>query len=99
MPTWITPRRLRATTALYAVFVVGWFLGQPLPGVGCRPLEPTVTAAGAQTFTEPGEVSNRIFLSVRTLATTEIIPTDGIVPCEPWTAHSRLVAWVTGDWR
>jgi hypothetical protein len=75
--------------------------GEDLAGdhVGCRVLEPTITAGGADSFTEPGEVSHRVFLSVRQVANAEIIPTDAIVPCEPWTAHSRLVVWLTGDWR
>jgi hypothetical protein len=99
MPTWITPRRLGATAALYAVFVSGWYLGQPLLNVGCPTLEPATASEGPATFGEPGDVSSYLSLPARKVLTYEIVSTDAIVPCDPWTPRPRLVAWVTGDWR
>ncbi|MFD4630590.1 hypothetical protein ACFVYR_11270 [Streptomyces sp. NPDC058284] len=59
MPAWITPRRLGAAAALYAVFVSGWWLGQPVRSDGC--LEDSAAQgqygrsdAGGR-LTEPGE--------------------------------------------
>jgi hypothetical protein len=35
MPAWITPRRLGVVAFLYAVFLAGWWLGQPVRSDGC----------------------------------------------------------------
>ncbi|MFB7654038.1 MULTISPECIES: hypothetical protein [unclassified Streptomyces] len=35
MPAWISVRRLGAVTTLYAVFLAGWWLGQPVRSDGC----------------------------------------------------------------
>ncbi|MFE3829886.1 hypothetical protein [Streptomyces sp. NPDC059092] len=102
MPTWITPRRLGATAALYAVFVSGWYVGQPLPGVGCRSLEPAIAVEPPDRFREPGDVSAdliRTYRSVGKLVTTQVVDTASVLPCDPVTPRPRLVAWVTGDWR
>ncbi|MFI8307440.1 hypothetical protein ACIF80_29215 [Streptomyces sp. NPDC085927] len=99
MPTWMTPRRLGATAALYAVFVGGWYLGQPLPYVGCGSPEP-VTASEV-TIAEPGDVTEdfaRSFHSASQTLTAEIVAIDGVVPCDA-TPDPRLLAWLTGDWR
>ncbi|AQS72092.1 hypothetical protein [Streptomyces pactum] len=45
MPAWTTPRRLGAATALYAVFLAGWWLGQPVRSDGC--LEDRLAAGAA----------------------------------------------------
>ncbi|WP_217248791.1 hypothetical protein [Streptomyces sp. AC602_WCS936] len=42
MPTWITLRRIGVVTTLYAVFLAGWWLGQPVRSDGC--LEDRATA-------------------------------------------------------
>ncbi|MFF0107843.1 hypothetical protein [Streptomyces hirsutus] len=99
MPTWITPRRLGATAVLYAVFVGGWYLGQPLPHVGCGSPEP-VTASEV-TITEPGEVIRDFGRNLDVMSqtfTAEIISTEGVVPCDA-APDPRLLAWLTGDWR
>ncbi|EHN72438.1 hypothetical protein ACIP29_31500 [Streptomyces coelicoflavus] len=36
MPAWITLRRLGVVTTLYAVFLAGWWLGQPVRSDGCH---------------------------------------------------------------
>ncbi|OMI88073.1 hypothetical protein BSZ07_20015 [Streptomyces sp. M1013] len=36
MPAWMTRRRLGVVTALYAVFLAGWWLGQPVRSDGCQ---------------------------------------------------------------
>ncbi|MEU3732865.1 hypothetical protein AB0E81_26155 [Streptomyces sp. NPDC033538] len=45
MPAWITVRRIGAVTTLYAVFLAGWWLGQPVRSDGC--LEDRRLTAGA----------------------------------------------------
>ncbi|MEV7868112.1 hypothetical protein AB0P17_18885 [Streptomyces sp. NPDC088124] len=99
MPTWITPRRLGATAALYAVFVGGWYFGQPLPNVGCR--ETAVFSGEPVTISEPGDIAGALSRTARTVgqvATVEVIDTAAVVPCDG-TPRPRLVAWATGDWR
>ncbi|MFI0931441.1 hypothetical protein ACH4RG_06830 [Streptomyces sp. NPDC021019] len=98
---WTTPRRLGATAALYAVFVCGWFLGQPLPHVGCE--EGTTAASSVPvTIGEPGDVSggfSRVATDIGQVVTYDFVSTRVIAECDPDTAHPRLVAWITGDWR
>ncbi|WP_055695273.1 hypothetical protein [Streptomyces prasinopilosus] len=99
MPTWITPRRLGAAAVLYAVFAGGWYLGQPLPHVGCGPSGP-VTASEV-TITEPGDVAGGFDRGVTVMSrvfTTEFVSVEGVVPCDA-TPDPRLLAWLTGDWR
>ncbi|GGW99752.1 hypothetical protein GCM10010297_22140 [Streptomyces malachitofuscus] len=101
VPTWITPRRLGVAAVLYAVFVGGWYLGQPLPHVGCPSTEVAATY-DVPAVGEPGDVSddlNRSFGQFGQVFTTDIASIDGVVPCEPWTGRPRLVAWLVGDWR
>jgi len=101
VPTWITPRRLGAAAVLYAVFAGGWYLGQPLPYVGCSTSGPA-PAYEASVIGEPGDVSDDLYRSLGQLsqvATADFVSTEAIVPCEPWTGRPRLVAWVIGDWR
>ncbi|MFJ2431836.1 hypothetical protein ACIOWM_01340 [Streptomyces anulatus] len=33
------------------------------------------------------------------VATRDSVSTRVIAACDPYTAHPRLVAWITGDWR
>ncbi|MFF8959354.1 hypothetical protein [Streptomyces sp. NPDC014894] len=90
------------TAVLYAVFVGGWFLGQPLHQVGCEPSGPPTAAARPVTIAEPGDVTDdfsRMAVQVTTIADYEIIPADAVVACDLWTPRPRLVAWVIGDWR
>ncbi|MFH9748924.1 hypothetical protein ACH4MN_31380 [Streptomyces anulatus] len=99
--TWITPRRLGAAAALYAVFVCGWYLGQPLPLVGCEE-ETTAASSVPVTIGEPGDVSgglSRMARDVGQVVTRDFVSTRVIAACDPYTAHPRLVAWITGDWR
>ncbi|MFC8872606.1 hypothetical protein ACFUAC_33960 [Streptomyces sp. NPDC057148] len=42
MPTWMTLRRIGVVTTLYAVFLAGWWFGQPVRSDGC--LEDRATA-------------------------------------------------------
>jgi hypothetical protein len=102
VPSWITPRRLGASAVLYAVFVGGWYLGQPLPLVGCGTSEPPVFASeDANSFAEPGDVSDDLSRTARAVgqvATYDIVSIDAIAPCDG-TPSPRLVAWMTGDWR
>ncbi|MER7552201.1 MULTISPECIES: hypothetical protein [Streptomyces] len=99
--TWITPRRLGATAVLYAVFVCGWYLGQPLTHVGCEE-ETTVASSVPVTVEEPGDLSggfSRVARDVGEVATHDFISFEAVVACDPYTPRPRLVAWVTGDWR
>ncbi|MFE3253223.1 hypothetical protein [Streptomyces sp. NPDC059209] len=101
MPTWITSRRLGAAAVLYAVFVGGWFLGQPLANVGCYSPEPLTAIERDETINEPGDVVGDLRSTARSVgqvATIEVFDTTSIVPCDA-TPRPRLVAWVTGDWR
>ncbi|MFE7133180.1 hypothetical protein ACFVIM_20205 [Streptomyces sp. NPDC057638] len=102
MPTWITPRRLGATAILYAVFVSGWYLGQPLGDVGCEDSEIAMEPDPPPTIGEPGDVSvdlSRAVATVEGVLTQDFVATTSLVPCEPSPHHPRLVAWLTGDWR
>lgn len=102
VPTWITSRRLGATAALYAVFVGGWFLGQPLANVGCHTPEPLTAIESDETINEPGDVVGDLRVTAgtaRQVVTAEVFDTASIVPCDSTTSRPRLVAWVTGDWR
>ncbi|WP_267716555.1 hypothetical protein [Streptomyces sp. CoH17] len=36
MPAWMSPRRVGVLAALYAVFLAGWWLGQPVRSDGRR---------------------------------------------------------------
>ncbi|MFI8193427.1 hypothetical protein ACIF8T_32420 [Streptomyces sp. NPDC085946] len=97
----MTPRRLGAAAVLYAVFVGGWYLGQPLPHVGCPAFEAAPTHEAAP-LGEPGDVGDDLRRSaghLETVFTTDFVSIDAIVPCEPWTGRPRLVAWLLGDWR
>ncbi|MET4924560.1 hypothetical protein P3L51_19745 [Streptomyces sp. PSRA5] len=101
MPIWITSRRLGATAVLYAVFVGGWYLGQPLGNVGCGDPEPITAFERDETINEPGDVVGDLRVTAKTVgrvATAEVFDTSSIVPCDT-TSRPRLVAWVTGDWR
>lgn len=99
MPTWITPRRLGATAVLYSVFVGGWFLGQPLPYVGCDiPEPPAYEAEGPDRIAEPGELYDGFAWTAGQVVTTEVVDTSVIVGCD-WEPRPRLLAWVIGDWR
>lgn len=99
--TWITPRRLGATALLYAVFVSGWHLGQPLTHVGCEE-ETTAAFSAPVTVEEPGDLSggfSRVARDVGEVATYDVISVEAVVACDPYTPRPRLVAWITGDWR
>ncbi|QSS92772.1 hypothetical protein [Streptomyces sp. M54] len=101
MPHWITPRRLGAAAVLYAVFAGGWYLGQPLPHVGCAEEAPAASAA-LVTVEEPGDLSggfDRVVSDFGQAVTRDVVPADAVVACDPYTARPRLMAWVIGDWR
>ncbi|MFH9572202.1 hypothetical protein ACH4MG_16820 [Streptomyces sp. NPDC017454] len=53
MPAWITVRRIGVATTLYAVFLAGWWLGQPVRSDGC--LEDRRLTAGANGHHTPVE--------------------------------------------
>ncbi|WP_395571843.1 hypothetical protein [Streptomyces sp. BK79] len=55
MPAWMTPRRLGAATALYAVFLAGWWLGQPVRSDGCLEDRPVAGADGRPAPVEPAD--------------------------------------------
>ncbi|MFI8197236.1 hypothetical protein ACIF6K_11915 [Streptomyces sp. NPDC085942] len=102
MPHRITPRRLGATAVLYAVFVGGWYLGQPLPHVGCEEEEPPAASTAPVTIGEPGDLSGGLTRAARDIGqavTHDFVSTDAVVACDPYTPRPRLVAWATGDWR
>lgn len=99
--SWITPRRLGAAAALYAVFDCGWYLGQPLPHVGCHD-EPPAAFDEPMTIGEPGDVSKGFTRAIRDVGqavTYDSVSTRGIAQCDPYTAAPRLVAWFIGDGR
>lgn len=98
VPTWITPRRLGATAVLYAVFVGGWFLGQPLPYVGCDTPEPPYVAEGPNRIAEPVEVVDELAGTAHVVATTQFVDTAVFLDCDGM-PRPRIVAWVLGDWR
>ncbi|WP_156724723.1 hypothetical protein [Streptomyces apocyni] len=98
MPAWITPRRLGATATLYAVFVSGWWFGQPVEGDCLAP-------------DGPGGISQRSFDSrdVERLADKygQVIPEDGATSTAVFSDRAavcsykerpRLLAWINGDW-
>ncbi|MER6914551.1 hypothetical protein ABT354_23000 [Streptomyces sp. NPDC000594] len=98
----ITPRRLGAAAALYAVFVGGWYLGQPLPDVGCETSDPATVEPYPASVGEPGAVSDefsRVGETIEDALTVELFATTAVLPCNPSEPHPRLVAWVIGDWR
>ncbi|EDY48812.1 hypothetical protein [Streptomyces clavuligerus] len=102
MPTWMTPRRLGTAAALYAVFIGGWYLGQPLPQVGCNPSGPVSASESPVEVGEPGDVSgdiSRVYRNVEGVVTMQVFSSAVIAPCAPETPRPRLVAWLTGDWR
>jgi len=96
--TRITPRRLGAAAVLYAVFVSGWYLGQPLPAVGCHTPEAATAADDWATIGEPGDVTSDLTRTARVVVTDRLFATDVIVECDG-ESHPRLLAWVVGDWR
>ncbi|MFG2317489.1 hypothetical protein [Streptomyces tendae] len=55
MPAWMTPRRLGVVTALYAVFLAGWWLGQPVRSEGCDEDGPAAGADGRTAPVEPAD--------------------------------------------
>ncbi|MER6105227.1 hypothetical protein ABT115_23660 [Streptomyces sp. NPDC001832] len=57
MPAWITLRRLGAATTLYAVFLAGWWLGQPVRSDGCLEERLTAGADGRPTPIEPADLN------------------------------------------
>ncbi|MFE0801247.1 hypothetical protein [Streptomyces sp. NPDC058812] len=57
MPAWTTLRRLGAATTLYAVFLAGWWLGQPVRSDGCLEDRFTAGADGRLTSVEPADPS------------------------------------------
>lgn len=57
MPAWITPRRLGAATTLYAVFLAGWWLGQPVRSDGCLEDGLTAGVGGRPAPIEPADPS------------------------------------------
>ncbi|MER7046458.1 hypothetical protein [Streptomyces jumonjinensis] len=101
MPIWITPRRLGATAVLYAVFVGGWYLGQPLAHVGCTTSEPATAAEDPAMIGEPGDVLGDLSRAagvIEVVVTYRAVSTGTIVPCDS-APRPRLLAWVIGDWR
>ncbi|MEV5725906.1 hypothetical protein AB0N50_08820 [Streptomyces pharetrae] len=98
MLNWIPPRRLGAAAVLYAVFVSGWYLGQPLPAVGCHTAESETVAEDLATVGEPGDVTSDLTRTARVVVTDRLFTTDVIVECDG-ASHPRLLAWVAGDWR
>lgn len=55
VPAWITLRRLGAATTLYAVFLAGWWLGQPVRSDGCLEDGSAVGADGRPASVEPAD--------------------------------------------
>ncbi|MDT0615095.1 hypothetical protein [Streptomyces lancefieldiae] len=55
MPAWTTLRRLGAATTLYAVFLTGWWLGQPVRSDGCLEDRLAAGAEGRPTPVEPAD--------------------------------------------
>ncbi|MCT2592692.1 hypothetical protein LHJ74_22725 [Streptomyces sp. N2-109] len=91
--SWITPRRLGAAAVLYATFVGGWYLGQPLDP------ECAVEADSGYEPAPPGPADLEITQGtaiVRDVATAEVFSTGY---CDSYTQHPRVWAWVNGDWR
>ncbi|MEU4657714.1 hypothetical protein AB0G32_27915 [Streptomyces sp. NPDC023723] len=99
MSAWITPRRLGALAVLYAVFVGGWYLGQPLEGVGCEPYEPPVTADAPASFGEPGAAADTLAWTAEQFFTSDIVRAEAVGADCDGEPRPRLLAWATGDWR
>ncbi|GAA2605511.1 MULTISPECIES: hypothetical protein [Streptomyces] len=55
MPAWITLRRLGVVTTLYAVFLAGWWLGQPVRSDGCAEDRYAAGADGSPAPVEPAD--------------------------------------------
>ncbi|MFE0208249.1 hypothetical protein [Streptomyces sp. NPDC058985] len=55
MPGWTSPRRLGAVTTLYAVFLAGWWLGQPVRSDGCLEDRPSAGADARLAQVEPAD--------------------------------------------
>ncbi|MFD7468077.1 hypothetical protein [Streptomyces tendae] len=55
MPAWMTLRRLGVVTALYAVFLAGWWLGQPVRSDGCIEDRLTAGTDGRPAPVEPAD--------------------------------------------
>lgn len=98
MPSWITPRRLGATAVLYAVFLGGWYLGQPLPGVGCDTPDPGIAIEEPPLIGEPAELTDDLSRTADAVFTVKVVDTAVLVDCNG-SSHPRLLAWLTGDWR
>lgn len=77
MPSWITPRRLGATAVLYAVFLGGWYLGQPLPGVGCDTPDPGIAIEEPPLIGEPAELTDDLSRTADAVFTVKVVDT----PC------------------
>ncbi|WP_369176645.1 hypothetical protein [Streptomyces mutabilis] len=55
MPAWTTLRRLSLVTTLYAVFLAGWWLGQPVRTDGCIEDRPAAGSNGRAAPVEPAD--------------------------------------------
>ncbi|MEV6883389.1 hypothetical protein [Streptomyces sp. NPDC051135] len=55
MTAWTTPRHLGVVTVLYAVFLAGWWLGQPVRSDGCAEDGITAGAGGRPAPVEPAD--------------------------------------------
>ncbi|MFD5651018.1 hypothetical protein [Streptomyces sp. NPDC127039] len=55
MPAWITLRRLGVVTALYAVFLAGWWLGEPVRSDGCLEDLPVAGSEARPAPVEPAD--------------------------------------------
>ncbi|MFJ6690897.1 hypothetical protein [Streptomyces sp. NPDC091294] len=60
MPAWITRRRLGVVTFLYAVFLAGWWLGQPVRSDGCQEERHTAGAEGSHVPMEPADLGRYV---------------------------------------
>ncbi|WP_030190315.1 hypothetical protein [Streptomyces violaceorubidus] len=95
MPSWLTPRRLGAVTALYAVFLAGWWLGRPVWPDGCAEGRFAAGADRAPTPVEPadpGRYFDHLGLDLGFLGSGGA----GDAPCDE--KRARLLSWVNGDW-
>ncbi|MFM9371346.1 hypothetical protein [Streptomyces sp. Da 82-17] len=93
MPAWITPRRLAAAAILYAVFVAGWHLGQPLPPECLAEAE----AAARPPAQDDGLFGDATLDTTFSATLVDTTASDG-ADCS-WETHPRLLAWLQGDWR
>jgi hypothetical protein len=80
------------------VFVSGWYLGQPLPGVGCHVPEQGAVADDPVTVGEPGDITDGLSRTFEAVATTQVVDVEAVVGCDG-EDHPRLLAWLTGHWR